>query len=194
MRLRGMPMVNPEPPARTTGTTSRKSARLGPAGEAVRLNIRRIRDAQGISGAELSQRMRNEGRPIPLVGIQRIESGERRVDVDDLMAFAIVLGVTPITLLMPVGVQPDDGLSRYGSTAAAFWEWLRAELPLPSTLQGRPDFAAKALPPWELEKLERRWSLIDLSLIDRVLFGGDDAVREMQRDNEATRRSDVGWQ
>lgn len=166
--------------------TSRKSARLGPAGEAVRLNIRRIRDAQGISGAELSQRMRNEGRPIPLVGIQRIESGERRVDVDDLMAFAIVLGVTPITLLMPVGVQPDDGLSRYGSTAAAFWEWLRAELPLPSTLQGRPDFAAKALPPWELEKLERRWSLID-----RVLFGGDDAVREMQRDNEAVIRAQM---
>lgn len=107
----------------------------------MRLNIRRLRDAQGISGAQLSATMKRLGRPIPLVGIQRIESGERRVDVDDLMAFAVALNVSPATLLMPAnnadGTEVQTGKELVPITgwhqpisARPVWDWIGAEKPL----------------------------------------------------------------
>ena len=119
-----------------------KSSRLGASGEAVRLNIRRLRDAQGVSGAQLSAAMKRLGRPIPLVGIQRIESGERRVDVDDLMAFAVALNVSPATLLMHptlddegADIQTADDLVPITGwhkpiPARPVWDWIGAEKPL----------------------------------------------------------------
>jgi len=41
------------------------------------------------------------GRPLGHSAVDQIEKGTRRVDVDDLMALAAALGVSPITLLMP---------------------------------------------------------------------------------------------
>lgn len=73
--------------------------RVGPVGEALRHNIRRIREGRRITYVELSERLGNVGRPIPVLGLRRIERGERRVDVDDLAALATALSVTPAQLL-----------------------------------------------------------------------------------------------
>jgi hypothetical protein len=43
---------------------------------------------------ELAERLEKVGRPIPVLGLRRIESEERRVDADDLVDWAIVLGVS----------------------------------------------------------------------------------------------------
>lgn len=173
---------------------SRKSARLGPTGEAVRLNIRRIRDAQGISGSNLSKRMHNAGRPIPLVGIQRIESGERRVDVDDLVAFALVLGVTPITLLMPETTEVLERVEVTGRsgdlTAGGLWGWLTARWPIRSG--GRVRFLSLSLPEWRMAELEKQWELspedsASIPLVVSTLDGGvvyRDPVPGGRQDND----------
>jgi transcriptional regulator with XRE-family HTH domain len=57
----------------------------------------------GLSYNRLSAALEAVGRAIPPLGISRVMKGERRVDVDELVALAEVLGVTPDVLLSPSG-------------------------------------------------------------------------------------------
>lgn len=66
-----------------------------------------MREAQRLPYTELSERLTSLGRPIPVLGLRRIERGERRVDVDDLVALGRALGVPPLLLLLPVGTEPE---------------------------------------------------------------------------------------
>jgi transcriptional regulator with XRE-family HTH domain len=86
---------------------------LGPVSETLMRNIKRIREAKRLTYVELSERLTNIGRPIPVLGLRRIERGERRVDVDDLAALAVVLSAAPVDLLVPG--DADDG-EPYGVT------------------------------------------------------------------------------
>lgn len=80
-------------------STVAKRVPLGPTGEAVRANIKKIREEQNLSYAELSRRLAQVSRPMRVQGLRRIEAGERRVDVDDLVALSAALGVVPADLL-----------------------------------------------------------------------------------------------
>jgi hypothetical protein len=70
------------------------------------------------------------GHPIPELGLRRIEKGERRVDVDDLLALCLVLGITPVDLLVPKDVA-DDQWYQVAPKATArtenVREWIRGE-------------------------------------------------------------------
>jgi transcriptional regulator with XRE-family HTH domain len=89
--------------------TPRPPTTLGPAGEVLRENLKRIRkDERRLTFAELSKRLGALGRPIPVLGLRRIELGERRVDVDDLLALADALGIAPVLLLAPLGHQERE--------------------------------------------------------------------------------------
>lgn len=66
---------------------------LGPVGDQLRANIRTIREAHGFTYQWMADRLAEIGRPIPTLGLSRIENGERRVDADDLVALAQVLQV-----------------------------------------------------------------------------------------------------
>ena len=48
---------------------------------------------------EVSDKLGEAGRPLLPSGISKIEEGERRIDVDDLLAFAAIFEVTPTELL-----------------------------------------------------------------------------------------------
>jgi len=105
-----------------------KEISLGPTGETVRENVARFRMAAGFSFAELSRRLEAVGRPLAPLGLRRIEAGVRRVDVDDLMALAVVLGVHPPALLMPQysghGIRREiTGLGSVKTDVA--WHWVR---------------------------------------------------------------------
>lgn len=76
-----------------------KKIDLGGTGETVKENVKRLRG--GMQYKELSERLAELGRPIPPLGLRRIEAGERRVDVDDLMALAVAFDVSPLALLLP---------------------------------------------------------------------------------------------
>ncbi|MFT9573731.1 helix-turn-helix domain-containing protein [Mycobacteroides abscessus] len=160
-----------------------QSPRLGAAGDAVRRNVRRLRDAQGVSAAELSKKLAELRRPIPLVGIQRIEAGTRRVDVDDLMALSVALGVSPITLLMPHAANPAAKLLIAGikMTAGGLWDWLRADRQIPAVQGTILEFYPRALPPWKLAELEQQWAAQTDDEVKRTIDGMDPRVRAMLR-------------
>ncbi|WP_327008550.1 helix-turn-helix domain-containing protein [Dactylosporangium sp. NBC_01737] len=84
----------------------------GPLATQVARSIQRIREKQRVTYAELAERLAAAGRPIPVLGLSRMEKGDRRVDLDDLVAIARALRVPPIWLLFPLGQagEPDIDL------------------------------------------------------------------------------------
>lgn len=128
---------------------------LGATGETVASNVKRIREAQRLPYAELSRKLSELGRPIATLGLSRIENGERRVDADDLVALSVVLGVTPVSLLMPHTDSADDRVSIPGlpyTQAKQVWRWLTADPPVvnPSaeSMLEKFQFYWRAMPPW----------------------------------------------
>ncbi|MEV4708869.1 helix-turn-helix transcriptional regulator [Actinoplanes sp. NPDC049316] len=75
----------------------------GALSDQVAAAIARIRNQRRMPYTELSTRLEAIGRPIPVLGLRRIEKGERRVDVDELAALARALGVPAISLIFPLG-------------------------------------------------------------------------------------------
>ncbi len=114
---------------------------LGDTGTTVAANVKRLRGAT--SYVNLSKRLDELHRKIPPLALRRIEEGKRRVDVDDLMALAVALGVTPITLLMPYGGDAYDPVVVTAlpgkNVGAAVWAWLQGTLGRPGAEQIRID-------------------------------------------------------
>lgn len=97
--------------------------------------------------AELSRRLEALGRPIPPLGLRRMEAGERRADVDDLMALALVLGVSPLALLLPAGQQvEEDEIGNRTFRHDELWQWAVGDRPLGDVDRRR--FQADSLPSW----------------------------------------------
>lgn len=107
----------------------------GPTAQRVAANVRRLRRERDLTMAALSGLLTQAGHPIADSGIAKIETGDRRVDVDDLMALAVALGTTPNRLLLPGG-QPSGADARWPLTPAVdagpaqMWQWAAGEVPL----------------------------------------------------------------
>mgnify|MGYP001618645656 CR=1 FL=1 len=104
----------------------------GPTGERVRTRLVELRTERNITLRELSARLAELGRPILANGISKIEMGERRVDVDDLMALAIALDVTPNALLLPAEHDEHADVALTSGTAlpaGEAWRWAAGEQP-----------------------------------------------------------------
>lgn len=83
--------------------------RGNPAGNTnrqVAANLRIARQSIGVDLRELSARIKTTGRTISPSALSKIENGDRRVDVDDLTAFAYALETTPAALLTPSADAP----------------------------------------------------------------------------------------
>lgn len=90
-------------------TDDSRTSMIGPVGSTVIGNIERIRAARGISLNALSERLGAAGRPIGGTVLHRQSQGKRRVDADDLVAFAEALGVTVADLLEPPPASGPPG-------------------------------------------------------------------------------------
>lgn len=107
----------------------------GPTSMRTAENLRRIRQQRGFSYAELARRLAKIGHPIIDTGLLKIEKGDRRVDVDDLVALAVALGTTPNRLLLPP-CEAEHARERYQVTPVmteappALWAWATGEVPL----------------------------------------------------------------
>lgn len=125
-----------------------RAVEQGPAGERVAENVVRLRKARGMSLRALSERLAELGRPILSSGLSKIEQGERRVDVDDLVALAAALNVSPGWLLLP----PSTGEERVALTDAVevpawvAWQWIDGTNPLPPDHGERYDDFSKGRP------------------------------------------------
>jgi transcriptional regulator with XRE-family HTH domain len=88
----------------------------GPFGVIVARNLAELRATRRLTYVDLAARLAAAGRPIPVLGLSRIERGERRVDVDDLARLAFVFGISnPWTLAqsgtcITCGGTPPQGL------------------------------------------------------------------------------------
>ncbi len=103
----------------------------GPIGEHVRHRVATFREARRLTLAQLSDRLGQLGRPILPTGISKIENGERRIDVDDLVALALALEVTPNALLIPAGSDTEARLTNaVAAPAAEAWQWASGGYPL----------------------------------------------------------------
>ncbi|MFI2202648.1 helix-turn-helix domain-containing protein [Streptomyces sp. NPDC020192] len=104
---------------------------LGSTGQRVQANVLRLREARGLSKKDLADRTRELGRPIPPLGISRIEAGTRRVDADDLVALADALNVSPATLLLPAtfGDDPVKLTDNHEVTSRTAWQWSAGQRP-----------------------------------------------------------------
>jgi transcriptional regulator with XRE-family HTH domain len=80
---------------------------IGEAGRNLIANVQHLRRVRRLSLRDLSAEMGRAGRPVLPVGLSRLENAQRRVDVDDLVALATVLGVTPADLLLPPDAVSD---------------------------------------------------------------------------------------
>lgn len=119
-------------------------ADLGGVGDNVRIRIAALREGQNLSYAALARLLEEAGRPLGTLALRRIEAGARRVDVDDLVAIALVLGATPNSLMVDPRVAEDtsreldfdDEHNNLKVTATevtsfgAFWDWLDGHRPL----------------------------------------------------------------
>jgi transcriptional regulator with XRE-family HTH domain len=106
---------------------------------------------------------------INAVGIKRIEAGERRVTVDDLLALAVALDVSPVTLLMP---DVDDEVTPvtvtgidFPAAAVGILEWLRGRFARP----GQDQIRIEAWPRWERDQILNTF----IELADRRGDGDD---------------------
>jgi len=107
----------------------------GPSSDRVRRNLLRLRRQRGLSAAELARRLADLGQPILDTGIIKIEKGDRRVDVDDLVALAVALNVTPNALLLPEVVLPAGAAivaltPQQDGRMKDLWAWATGEIPL----------------------------------------------------------------
>lgn len=81
---------------------------LGSTGKVVARNLARYRKREGLTLRELSSRLAETDRPMAHNTISEIEREARRTDVDDLMALAWALNVSPTALLMPETTDGPD--------------------------------------------------------------------------------------
>lgn len=117
-------------------------------------NVARLRNARGYSTSRLSKLLEDAGRPITASSITKLELGQRKVDIDDLMTLAVVLRVSPTALLMPPTANPDDAVDITGEgeiSADVAWAWTLGERPLdlPTDDDGEvwADFQTHSRPP-----------------------------------------------
>jgi transcriptional regulator with XRE-family HTH domain len=106
---------------------------LAASGLTLMQNIRRIRQGRRLTYVDLSDRLTDVGRRVPVLGLARIERGERRVDVDDLVALAVALRVSPLALLLPWADDQDTYVEITGAKVApagAVWAWADGQQPL----------------------------------------------------------------
>lgn len=104
----------------------------GPAAAEVARNIQRVRKARQLKQSDVSARLAAAGRPTLATVVSKIERGDRRIDVDDLVAFGRALGVPPALLLYPLG--EDEEVEVLPGQRFSTWEafrWFVGEAPFP---------------------------------------------------------------
>lgn len=110
----------------------RKHSGTGPIGKQVGENLAQLRNARRLTTERLAEEVRQLGVEMTASTVTKIEKHSRRITVDELVAFAAVLDVSPVSLMLPAGkterVQLAEGLAVPWERA---WRWAHGEQALP---------------------------------------------------------------
>ena len=166
----------------------RRAIEVGPTGRTVAANIARLRERRSLTTRQLSGALERLGRAVPASGITRMEKGERVVTSDELAALAVVFGVSPAALLLPLAGKPEDDVEVTGGgtvQAREAWLWASSLQPLKVTPGNeqteRLEHQLYSLPPWlrSSQKISG-WELLSDPRVGRLL---EELMRE---DREAS--------
>ncbi|MDX3760010.1 helix-turn-helix transcriptional regulator [Streptomyces sp. AK02-04a] len=84
---------------------------IGPAGLHAARAIEHLRLARGLTQHQLAARCTALGRPMTNTALSRTERARPRCDIDDLVAIATALGISPAALL-PLGPSASHTASK----------------------------------------------------------------------------------
>lgn len=103
-------------------------------------NVAEVRDLRRLSVRALADRLAEIGHPILASGISKIENAERKVSVEDLVALALALDVSPVRLLLPAEPGEDEIALTPGRSATwdRAWRWAVGEQPIEPTADPKP--------------------------------------------------------
>ncbi len=102
---------------------------MNPVAARIAENVRTLRKERGLDLADVAERMAELGRPLSLNGVSKVERGKRGVDVDDLVALALALNVSPLRLLLTPDAS-DDRISLTPKVSVPkrdAWQWASGE-------------------------------------------------------------------
>jgi transcriptional regulator with XRE-family HTH domain len=119
----------------TLAVMARREMEPGPTAERAADNLAEIRTARRMGQTELAERVNQLGRPMSASVVSKTEKLDRRLDVDDLVAFAVALGMTPNRLLLPGDVRDDEPVELLPGvrvSAMDAWKWATGDAPLPN--------------------------------------------------------------
>src|SRR6266446_2583355 len=121
-------MENQSPRARRTNEP-------GPTGRRAARNLEELRDRSGLSQDQLATAAERLGRPMTRQIVSKTEAGDRRIDVDDLVTFALALRSTPNRLLLTRKADVSEAIElvpSYEISELAAWMWATGEHSLPN--------------------------------------------------------------
>lgn len=130
---------------------AKEKIELGPTGRTVAENLRRLRTARGLSLRGLAELAEQAGRKFGVNALSQAEKGLRRLDIDDVAALSVALGVNPSALMLPVEVdraQPVEVTGHEPVEAARAWRWAEGNAPLPGQQVDRDTFVESVRPYW----------------------------------------------
>ncbi|AXO25203.1 MULTISPECIES: helix-turn-helix domain-containing protein [Mycobacterium avium complex (MAC)] len=162
-----------------------KKLELDETGRAVAENITRIRTARGLNYTELSKNLMRLHRDITPLAVRRIEEGQRRVDVDDLMAIAAALNVSPAALLMPRATRTDELVQTTAmaepATAERVWDWVAGEQPLVpyGDLSGNDQWVEFAHASWPAWRVREMYDQMYQGAVEEARREGRDLAKEV---------------
>jgi len=112
---------------------SRYAMPYGEVSALARQRIRSTREAKRLTQRALAARLDDLNRHYHPTSLSWIESGKRRIDVDDLVVFALALRVSPLSLIVPENCGPADRMLISGKETVArdYCLWVRGDGPPP---------------------------------------------------------------
>lgn len=123
---------------------ARRVIEIGAVGRRVAENLARLREHRRLNYTDLSGLLARRGRTLSAETLGKVERRERRIDVDDLVALAVALGVTPNRLLLPANVRDDEPvelLPEVRVSAMKAWKWAAGDEPLGDGFSSREHLA-----------------------------------------------------
>jgi transcriptional regulator with XRE-family HTH domain len=148
----------------------RRSGRMerGPLGERFTTNIRELRDRLRLGQEGLADRMAALGHPLGVNAVSRMEKGERRADVSELVALAIALEVTPDRLLLGGTASPNDEVALTSTvqiSGSAAWYWATGRAPLPD---GEVPEIIRTPDLWDFQEVNRPYDPPNRTLVSEM--------------------------
>jgi transcriptional regulator with XRE-family HTH domain len=113
---------------------AKRAIEIAAVGSRVAENLEHLRAERRLSQTDLSALLKRLGRQMSAYSISKIETTDRRIDVDDLVALAVALDTTPNRLLLPAAARETDDVEltpEVRTSAVDAWRWAAGEEPLP---------------------------------------------------------------